>query len=125
MKIEVSTTDPTTITTTLAVSGYPSDFITALITISAALITVAGIIIAVVAARKDLQQTKIGKRVISVLSYSIAPGILVMICSLDWFAAPSNILRTSAIILLIVQFILVYYPLILFGRGTVFKKIEK
>jgi hypothetical protein len=122
VKIEVRATDTTTITTTLAAAGYLGDFITALIAISAALITVAGIIIAVVAARKDLQQTRIGKFVISVLSYSIVPGILVMFFSLDWFTAPSNTLRTFAVLLLIVQFLLVYIPLFLFGHGTVFKK---
>jgi hypothetical protein len=111
-----------TVTTTLAASVYPVDFMTALITISAALMAVAGIIIAVVASREDLQQTGMGKFVISVLSYSVIPGIFVMFLSLDWFTGPSNAERIIAIVLMIVQFILIYIPLYLFGRGIVFIK---
>jgi hypothetical protein len=123
VKIEVKTTVTTTITSTLAVSGgYPADFMTAMITISAALIAVAGVIIGVVATREDLQKSKLGKFVIHILSYSIGPGIIIMFCALNWFLTPSNDFRIWAVILLIFQFVLVYIPLFLFGRGVIFLK---
>lgn len=102
---------------------YPVDFMNALMIMITAFITLAGIIIAFVATSKEQQGSKWGKFVIGTSTLSIIAGILGMLRVLDWFNVPSDSTRDNASWSIVVQFVLVYIPLILVGFS--FRKAKK
>jgi uncharacterized membrane protein HdeD (DUF308 family) len=102
---------------------YPVDYMNALMIMITAFITLAGIIIAFVATSKAQQESKWGKLVIGTSTFSIIAGILGMVYVLDWFNVPSDSVRDNAIWSILIQFVLVYIPLI--SVGLSFRKAKK
>lgn len=72
---------------------YPVELMTSLITVSAALIALAGILIAFMVIRTEPSGGPAGyKRIRMVLFSSLGLGVLAMILSLSWLDEPSNVL---------------------------------
>ena len=116
----------TTVTTTIAIAAsYPVDYMTALMTMSSALLAIAGIIIGFVVTREGDKESKWGKLVIATSTFSVIAGVLTMVYVLDWFNSPANVLHNDAIWGLLIQFLLVYLPLISIGLGSRKPKTDK
>ena len=94
---------------------YPSEYITALIIISAAFMIVAGIVLALIAGKDDDKRSAREKKSIFYSACSIVFGIISMIFSLNWFSAAADTSKTFALTFLIIQFILFYLPLLWLG----------
>jgi len=94
---------------------YPVDYMNALMTISAALLAIAGIVIGFMATREGQFQNRWGKVVITTSTFSVISGIAAMMYVLEWFNTPIDYLKADAVWSIIVQFLLVFIPLIIVG----------
>ncbi len=90
---------------------YPTEYVTALITISAALMALAGVIIAVVSTRDDKGTRDWSIAIIITSLVSMVFGFFAMVKGLAWFdQATSNLVTTSRNFLAL-QFASVFLPL--------------
>jgi MFS family permease len=102
---------------------YPTEYMTALIAVSAAFMAVAGIIVGFVATRNGRQRDIWLDRMIILAGLgSVVLGFVTMSYALLWFAYPEDSFRSTAQYCLLSQFAFVYVPLWWFGLRVVFRR---
>ena len=89
---------------------YALEFHTALITVSSVFMAIAGIMVAIALSRENTDR-KLSRLFIGLVLGSLIPGILSMVFALTWFSTPADSKTIMAVILLLVQFLVMYLPL--------------
>ena len=86
---------------------YPAEFITGIMITAAALISMAGIMLAV-----GSSHTSFGRKPRLWLLFSTVCGLAALFFSMVWFDSPTTIKKLVALIAVAAQLFIIYYPLI-------------
>jgi cell division protein FtsW (lipid II flippase) len=124
LKLEVRSTATTTITTTLAATGYPVDFMTELMTIASPLLAIAGTFFGFIITKEGSRQSEEGRDIVISSLISIGLGVVVLICVLEWFNLPATLWRNLATWSILAQFLITSIPVLIIGT-SVLKRVEK